>query len=47
VAPVVEDHMLALPATGAVVVLVKQGRIFYSRGFGTTGALYVDPIGNS
>eukprot|EP01052_Picozoa_sp_SAG31_P001699 SAG31_NODE_57_length_29727_cov_12.584568_20_plen_170_part_00 len=35
--PIVHEYFQALPATGAVVTLVKGDNIFYSQGFGITG----------
>jgi Ca2+-binding EF-hand superfamily protein len=35
--PIVQQYLDELPATGVVVTLVKDGRIFYNGGFGSTG----------
>eukprot|EP01052_Picozoa_sp_SAG31_P020305 SAG31_NODE_1520_length_8024_cov_7.506625_2_plen_528_part_00 len=37
VQPLVEQYFDELPATGAVVTLVKDGRVFYNHGFGYSG----------
>ena len=35
--PIVQEYMDEMPATGAVVTLVKDGHIFFNKGYGHTG----------
>ena len=35
--PIIREYMDELPATGAVVTLVKDGKIFFNKGYGFTG----------
>ena len=35
--PIIREYMDELPATGAVVTLVKDGRILFNKGYGFTG----------